>query len=76
MYKINLCNKRAMGNAFLLNTFSALDKVIVLCEGGEMQLFKALKEKGMHYKDVKRISNIQADAYQMEGIATFEIEEV
>ena len=73
MYSINLCNTRAMGNAFLINTFSALDKVIVLCDGGEMMLFKALREKGMHHKDVKRISNIQADAYQREGISTFEI---
>lgn len=76
MYNINLCNKRAMGNAFLLNTFSALDKVIILCDGGEMQILKALREKRTHYKDVRRISNIQADAFQMEGIATFEIEEV
>lgn len=73
MYSINLCNKKAMGNAFLINTFSALGNVIILCDGGEMMLFKALREKGMHHKDVKRISNIQADAYQREGISTFEI---
>lgn len=77
MYNITLThNKRAMGNAFKVHTPTALNSIIILCDGGEMQLLKALREKHTNYTRYERISNIQADALQLEGVATFIIEEV
>lgn len=70
--KLTRTNERAMGNAFLV---SAVEDVIVLADGGEMQLFRALREKCGNIPDYRRINNADADFYQRDGLETFRIEE-
>ena len=74
MYRITHTTQRAMGNAFLL-TFPAMGKQIVLADGGEMQLMKALRAKALKPISHKRISNIDADCLQSVGVKTYIIEE-
>ena len=63
-----------MGNAFLL-TFPAMGKQIILADGGEMQLMKALREKALKPITHKRINNVDADCLQTVGVQTYIIEE-
>ena len=74
MYNITLTHDRAMGNAYAVYTPS-IGKSIVLCDGGVMQLTRALREKHIAYTDIQHISNMQADQMQRESIHTYIIEE-
>lgn len=74
MYNITLTNNRAMGNAYIVYTV-VMGKSIVLCDGGIVQLTRALREKCIAYTDIQHISNMQADQMQREGIYTYIIEE-
>lgn len=74
MYNITLTHDRAMGNAYAVYTHS-IGKSIVLCDGGVMQLTRALQEKHIAYTDIQHISNMQADQMQRESIHTYIIEE-
>ena len=71
---ITLTHDRAMGNAYVVYT-PVMGKSIILCDGGIMQIVKALREKHQSYTDIQHISNMQADQMQRDGIHTYIIEE-
>ena len=75
-YLIRDTTKRAMGNAFKAYDRHHEEYVIILCDGGEMMLNKALDSHGWYYHNAVRINNVTADSLQRDGMKTLIIEEV
>lgn len=66
---------RAMGNAFKVYDPHHNCYVVMLCDSGEMGVFKALDSHGWYTRNIRRINNVEADKLQREGARFIRIHE-